>query len=402
MIVVKRPRRLVSIAHSYCVSLSRRLANEMARVSAGEWEVTAIAPTLFYENFRPVPLEVSADEPCQVESVPLHFPKRMHVMLYGQRLRELLQQPWDLVHCWEEPYNFAGGQVAWWTPQGTPFVFYTFQNILKRYPPPFSRLEKYCLDRCAGWIAAGELVVETMLSRGYGHKPYRIMPLGVDLAAFCPSPNSKRHIQQQLGWDQPGPPIVGYLGRFVPEKGMDVLTNALDRVSSSWRALIVGTGPMEKRLREWAMQYGDRVRVKTDVNHDQVPAYLNAMDILCAPSQTTPHWREQLGRMLIEAFACGVPVIASDSGEIPHVVGDAGIIVGEKDQEGWTRALGQLLEDSRARAEMSARGIERAHTVYAWPVVALQHLDFFNELLDSRESVTRRMASKNESGYATE
>jgi glycosyltransferase involved in cell wall biosynthesis len=60
------------------------------------------------------------------------------------------------------------------------------------------------------------------------------------------------------------------------------------------------------------------------VAHDEVPAYLNAMDLLCAPSLTTPSWREQLGRMVVEALACGVPVISSDSGELPFVVADAG------------------------------------------------------------------------------
>jgi hypothetical protein len=64
MLIVKRPRKLVSIAHAYSLALSRRLANEMARVGQGEWEVTAVAPTLFYENYRPVPLRIAPDEAC--------------------------------------------------------------------------------------------------------------------------------------------------------------------------------------------------------------------------------------------------------------------------------------------------------------------------------------------------
>ena len=139
---------------------------------------------------------------------------------------------------------------------------------------------------------------------------------------------------------------------------------------------------MENELRKWSVSHKDRVRVVTGVKHDEVPAYLNAMDILCAPSQTTPGWREQLGCMLIEAFACGVSVVASDSGEIPYVVMDAGVIVGEKDEAGWVRALAELLESPSRRAELSARGIEHARTKYAWPVIARQHLDFFNELLE--------------------
>ena len=112
-----------------------------------------------------------------------------------------------------------------------------------------------------------------------------------------------------------------------------------------------------------------------------MPAYLNAMDLLCAPSQTTGKWREQFGRMLIEAFACGVPVVASDSGEIPHVVGDAGILVPEADDAAWVRTIHGLLADPQRRAGLARRGRDRAVNVYAWPLVARRHLEFFGELL---------------------
>ena len=303
-------------------------------------------------------------------------------MLYGRRLREILRERWDLVHCWEEPFILAGGQVSWWTPRQTPLVFWTAQNLFKRYPPPFSWVEGYSLNRCTGWVACGESIVETLLPRGYDRRPYRIIPLGVDLDQFHPDSDKCEETRRQLGWVASGPPVVGFLGRFVPEKGVKVLTRVLDAVSVPWRMLFVGGGQMEPYLRTWGARYGDSVRVVTGIAHDEVPAYLNVMDILCAPSQTMPNWREQLGRMLIEAFACGVPVIASDSGEMPYVVKDAGVMVRERDEKKWARELAELLENPARRAELSARGIERAREVYAWPVIARQHLDFFSELLE--------------------
>jgi glycosyltransferase involved in cell wall biosynthesis len=201
------------------------------------------------------------------------------------------------------------------------------------------------------------------------------------LERFHRDPQAGLRIRQDLGWADSGPPVVGFLGRFVPEKGLALLTKILDRLTTPWRALLVGSGPLTQQLQSWSHRYVDRARVVTGVKHDQVPAYLNAMDVLCAPSQTTPRWREQLGRMLLEAFACGVAVIASDSGEIPFVVRDAGRIVGEQDEEGWVRTLAELLENPTYRAELSARGLERARTVYAWPIIARRHLDFFDELL---------------------
>src|SRR5262249_55685300 len=110
------------------------------------------------------------------------------------------------------------------------------------------------------------------------------------------------------------------------------------------------------------------------------PGYLNAMDLLAAPSQTTPRWKEQFGRMLLEAMATGVPVLASDSGEIPHVVGDAGRIVPEADESAWVDALRALLESPGLRQDLGARGLARAREVYAWPIVARQYLEFFDHL----------------------
>ncbi len=374
-----RRRRLISVGHSYVVGMNRRLANEMARV--GNWDVTAVAPSFFHGDFGPIPFEPLDNELCRVEQVPTRFTRKIHFLIYRRRFRELMQQPWDLVHCWEEPFVLAGGQVAHLTPKQTPFVFYTFQNISKRYPPPFSWIENYCVERCAGWLASGESVYRALAGRGYSTKPHRVMPLGVDVDHFSPSPLAREAALTDLAWPSDGAPVVGFLGRFVPEKGLGLLMRALDALTTPWRALFVGSGAMESELRTWGTRYGDRVKVVTGVAHAGVPRYLNAMDVLCAPSQTTPQWREQFGRMLIEAFACGVPVIASDSGEIPEVVGSAGLVLAEGDVAAWTEKIGEVLENSSCRAKLSAAGLDRARDVYAWSHIARRHLEFFEELL---------------------
>ncbi|MGH7756629.1 MAG: glycosyltransferase, partial [Vulcanimicrobiaceae bacterium] len=96
--------------------------------------------------------------------------------------------------------------------------------------------------------------------------------------------------------------------------------------------------------------------------------------------QTTGRWREQFGRMLIEAFACGVPVIGSSSGEIPHVLADAGLIVDEHDDAGWATTLDRLLRDPAVRERLAQRGRRRAETAFAWPVIAREYVQFFDEL----------------------
>jgi glycosyltransferase involved in cell wall biosynthesis len=385
-----RPHRVISIAHSYAVALNRRLAHEMARAGGDRWVITAVAPMLVHGDLRSIPFEPYPEpglEPCGLEMVPLRMAQWVHVMLYGRKLRALLKDShWDVVHAWEEPYILAGGQIAWWAPRGSAYIFWTAQNLAKLYPAPFSWIERYCLDRCAGWLACGESVAEIQRARGYGRKPHRVMPLGVALDRFHPDAAAGEAVRRRLGWEGVGVPVVGFLGRFVPEKGVSVLTRALDRLEGKlpWRALFVGGGPLEGDLRAWAARHGDRVRVVTGVLHEAVPAYLNAMDVLAAPSQTTPRWREQLGRMLIEAFACGVPVIGSNSGEIPHVVADAGMIIAEHDEAAWTCALADILESPARRASLRQQGLERARLVYAWHLIARRHLEFFAEQLDQR------------------
>jgi glycosyltransferase involved in cell wall biosynthesis len=88
--------------------------------------------------------------------------------------------------------------------------------------------------------------------------------------------------------------------------------------------------------------------------------------------------------MLIEAMACGVPVLASHSGEIPHVLGDAGILLPEDDAAGWAATLTRVLADAGLRRDLADRGLRRARTEFAWTVVARRHLEFFDELTASR------------------
>lgn len=380
----RRPKRLLSIAHSYVIANNRRLAHQMAIQGRGEWEVTAVAPDYFHggNDLRPAHLEPQPDEPCPVVSVRANLTKRVHIFTYGRALRRLLRRGWDVVHCWEEPYILVGGQIARWTPRDTKLVYRTAQSLNKRYPPPFNWVERYSMRRAAGWICSGSLVEQNLTPRrGYTGLPRRRIPLGVDLDQFRPDAAAGSAIKQQLGWAESGPPVVGYLGRLVPEKGLTVLTEALDRAKQPWRALFVGAGPMQGQLETWAARHGDRIRICTDVKHAYVPPYLNAMDILAAPSQTAPNWKEQFGRMLTEAFASGVAVIGSDSGEIPYVIEEAGLVVPEKDVDGWAAALDRLLADGDLRRDFAARGRDRAERLYSLNAVARQHLDFFDELI---------------------
>jgi glycosyltransferase involved in cell wall biosynthesis len=378
-------RRLLTIGHSYCVRRNRELAEALATAGARQWDVTVVAPNTFPGDLGPIQTTRDADERCRLVTIPVHAARWIHVMRYGRGLRAALAESWDVVHCWEEPYVYSGAQVARACPPQAALVYATFQNIAKRYPPPFAMLERSNLRRAAGWIAFGRTVEDVLLQcAAYAARPHAVIPFGVDIARFTADGARRAATRRALGWEGETP-VIGFVGRFVEAKGIPMLLRALTllgRRGTPWRALFVGGGALEGTLRGFAAEQGDKVRVVTGVNHDGIPGYLNAMDLLCAPSQTTPAWREQFGRMIIEALACGVPVIGSDSGEISHVIGDGGMVFGERDEDGLVRALEALLSDATARSELAARGRARAESEFAWPVVAGRHLAFFSRLLE--------------------
>jgi len=379
------PRRLLTISHSYCVRRNRELAEAIARAGGEKWAVTVAAPERFPGDLAPIVTARDPGEQCELRVLPVRLASRVHVMTYGGGLRRLLDQPWDVVHCWEEPYVLSAAQVARATRRDSALVYATFQNIAKRYPPPFGAFERYSMGRAGGWIAFGTSIEQTLERRpAFAARPHAVIPFGVDLERFSPDVVDRAAVLQRLGWDPGGPPVLGYLGRFVESKGVPMLLGVLDelhRRGVAWRALFVGGGSLEPAVRAFAARHGSHVHVATGVSHDEVPHFLRVMDVLAAPSQTTPGWREQFGRMIVEAFACGVPVVGSDSGEIPHVIGDAGLVVGERDRNDWIEALERVLSDAAVRIRLSERGRARAEREFAWPAVAKRHLTFFQQLV---------------------
>lgn len=378
---MKKMRRLLTVGHSYVIGVNRRLSHEFSRVGKGSWEVSCIAPEKYRADLGWARFERTEGDNELTRAVSAYGTSSPHLFVYGTELRAQLSGGWDVVYAWEEPYIVSGWQIARWTPRSTRFTFLTLQNIRKRYPPPFSWFERQSLERSSGWLYCGHSIHAAQKDKpGYAERPSAYGPLGVDVELFRPDRARGKAVLAELGWADDGPPVVGFVGRFVPEKGLDCLMRALDEQRAPWRALFLGGGPLDGALRTWAARYPDRVRI-TSTSHDRVAGYVNAMDFLCAPSESARNWKEQFGRMIVEAGASGIPVIGSDSGEIPYVVGEGGLIAPEKDHPAWARAIEALLTEPARRTELGARALERARDTFSWPVVARRYLDFFESML---------------------
>jgi glycosyltransferase involved in cell wall biosynthesis len=374
--------RVLTIGHSYCVAMNRASARELARHPG--FEITVAAPSFFQGDLRPIALEPEPPgSPLRLVPLDTRFSRFIHIFRYdSSALRALIRDgEFDVVHAWEEPYIFAGYQIAKaLNTSPARFCFRTAQSYVKRYPPPFGYFERSVLARAQGWIAGASLVYEAMLSKGFPKDTGRILNLAVDLAQFQPlAPAVRAQVAQELGLE---PPLIGFIGRLTRAKGLDVLMQAMDKVGGSrpWSLLLLGSGEYQSRIEDWAAAKGwsNRVQVKL-VKHSEVPRYVGCMDLLVAPSQSMKNWREQFGRMIIEAFACGVPVVGSDSGEIPFVIGDAGRVVAESDVASWARTIEQLLDSQEERDTLKNRGLARAPR-YSAVTIAQQYGEYYRWL----------------------
>jgi phosphatidyl-myo-inositol dimannoside synthase len=374
--------RILTIGHSYCVALNRALVREVARDP--NFEITVASPSFFQGDLRPIVMEPEPPgSPLRLVPIDTRLSRFIHVFRYdGAALRTLIRNgEFDVVHAWEEPYIVAGYQIAQALKNSSSrFCFRTAQSYVKRYPPPFSYFERAVLARAQGWIAGASLVYQAMLDKGFPKETGRILNLAVDVAEFQPLSSAGRaQMLEELGLE---PPVIGFVGRLTQAKGLDVLMQAMEQVGGArpWSLLLLGSGEYQDKLQEWAARNGwsKRVVVKL-VKHAEVPRYLGAMDMMVAPSQTMKNWREQFGRMIIEAFACGVPVIGSDSGEIPFVIGDAGRVVAEADVAGWAGAIGQLLDHPEKRDELKSLGLARVSR-YSVATIAQQYREYYRWL----------------------
>jgi phosphatidyl-myo-inositol dimannoside synthase len=376
---MSRRLRVLTIGHSYCVALNRALVREVAR--GPDFDITVAAPSFFYGDLRPIVLEKEPPEsPLRVVPLNTRLSRHIHIFSYdGAKLRGLIREgQFDIVHAWEEPYIYAGYQIAKALKNSSArFCFRTAQSYVKHYPPPFSYFERTVLARSQGWIAGASLVFEAMLKKGFPRETGRVLNLAVDVTEFHPlSASARAGVLQELGLE---PPVVGFVGRLTKAKGLEILMQAMERIGRSrpWSLLLLGSGDYESKAREWAARNGWPERLKVILSkHGDVPRYLGSMDLLLAPSQTMKNWREQFGRVIIEAFACGVPVVGSDSGEIPHVIGDAGKVVAEADVAGWADTIRELLDSPAARQELSQRGLDRA-SKYSVATIAQQYRECY-------------------------
>lgn len=284
----------------------------------------------------------------------------------------------DIVHVEEEPDSLAALQLTvarrMWAPRAR-FVLYTWQNLDRPKGWPVRAVMTTTLGAADAVLCANSEARDLLSAWGYRGLTAVLPALGVDSRTSFPGPG-QGPAQQRPGL------VVGYAGRLVPEKGLDTLLTAVAGLPTEVTLRIIGGGPLLDELRDRARRQGlaGRVTFVPPVPPAEVAAQMRELDVLVLPSRTTRTWKEQFGRVLTEAMACGVPVVGSDSGAIPEVVGDAGLIFPEGDASALAGILRSLLASPETRADLARRGLERVQTLYTQEHIAAETVAFYHSL----------------------
>lgn len=387
--------RVLVASHTYIVDLNCEKFRILATLEP-DVEVTVVVP----KKWRPggVQNRLVESRPWQdgrfrVVPVANFSQNNQGLLTFGLELIELLQafRP-DVIQVEQGVKGLAYAELITLNRLlglKAKMLFFTWWNLPYELKFPVSLLEKYNLNGTDGIVSGNQDGADILRDRGYDG-PIRVMPqLGVDETLF--RPQSQPQLAESLGIT-PEDFVVGFVGRFVEEKGLLTLMKALGSLdpSQSWKCLLLGRGPLKDDLKMQAEKLGiqERIRWVESVPHDDVPRYINLMSTLVLPSETTYKfktltsvgWKEQFGHVLIEAMACQIPVIGSASGEIPHVIGDAGLIFPEGDVAALIDRIRTLMAFPAQQTELSKRGYDRAIAHYTNRSLARQTLDFYREL----------------------
>lgn len=378
--------RILVVSHGAVVEINQEPFRALARAGA---DVLVAAPRSIRTDVRGrIDFRSLADFEANVVPLPIAVggyskfaggQRGIHLIVYRGLKRVAGHFKPDVLFAEEEPFSLAALQAARVAHAlGAAFVFHANQNIAKSLPPPFPGIRKAVFRHAVGATVRNAAASALLYEQGF-RGPVELFQHAVDPARFRDGPRI-------AGLE---PPVVGFVGRLVPEKGCAVLIDAMIRVRERigrGSLLVVGDGPESPALQAHAHRAGVPARFSGAVAHERVPAMYGAMDVVAIPSRTTQGWKEQFGRIVIEANCAGVPVIGSDSGELPATVEatGGGVVVPEGDAAALAEQIERLWSDEVVRAALGEAGRQGVARRFTPEAVATRLLDFLTQIAEKR------------------
>jgi len=227
------------------------------------------------------------------------------------------------------------------------------------------------LYRCDLIVALSRALQERVIRLGVDPSKIYVIPNGVDTTQFTPLDKKSRE------------PLILFVGSLIPRKGVNYLLQAMPYVFLSvpeYRLVIVGEGPEKPFLHQLTKDLGieDRVSFVGDQPHQEVKRWMQRARVLVLPSL-----EEGMGVVLVEALACGTPVVASCIDGIKDVVTpEVGILVPPADSKAMSEAIVEILRDPERWAEASRSARARAEMYYRWDKIAKRYVELYQTLVN--------------------
>ena len=370
-------QRVLVISHTYLQPTHR---GKLRALAAHGLEVTVAIPQRWREPWFGQPIDVAWERQGGVEVFPLPVrgigggsKAELATASYGRRalIALLRDRRPDLIQIEEEPNTVAAKQVLGAARRlAIPVVLFTHQNVELEQGWWAHWKQRRMLRKLTGLVAGSDLA-GTIVRRDAPSLPIAVIP---QLGALAP--HEPQHVPHE-GL------AIGCVGRLVPHKGLDNLLQALAlQRSAKWRLTIVGDGPERERLEQLAteLRLAARVRWTGGLPAEQVASLWPDLDVLVQPSLALRDWREANGQILMEAMANEVAVLGTDSGVIPELIGDAGIVVRAGDAAALAEGLARLSDQATRRA-LAQAARARALRLYSDDAIAERTLQFWQQVV---------------------
>lgn len=380
----QNPKRVLTISKPYVGKTYRKKLEDLAQFE--DLEIGLVCPLAWGSQS----FEGDIHPKVRTYRLPIAFNGKNHFHFYYGLEAAIKDFRPDLLNIEEEHYSlvtFQAMRIA--KALGVKPMFYTWQNIHKQYLWPFSAMERFNLNHAVAAVGGNQESLAILRDKGFNGKMFHIPQMGVDLSSFKNTfidEQEKRRRRRDLGLD-PHAFWLSYFGRIVPEKGICLAIEALARISPEHphvNLLIVGEGPNLTQLQNLAknLNVSDRIKWISQIPSTDVYQWLSAMDTLVLPSLTTPRWKEQFGRILVEAMASTVVTVGSNSGEIPHVIGSNGLIFSEGQIEALAGAIKKLIQSPTYWHELAQTGHKKVSENYSDFAIAKKFRHAFLSILD--------------------
>ncbi len=371
--------RVLFISHAYVVGVNQGKLQAIAQT--GKADVGLLAPSNWKAHEWNRLLELEKPYPkIQIYSAPVMFTGRGGVHLYAPwKIWQVLNdfQP-DVIQVEEEVFSLCAFEVAVWSRfTSKPLVVFGWENMDRTLSVVRRWVRQFVMNTAQLMLPGNHDGSHLLRQWGYTGLMEVMPQIGVDTLLF--SPRSHQPKNKEFN--------IGFLGRLVPEKGIDILFAAarqLQQQGLNCQIILCGSGSFEADLRQEAQkqQVADLVTWRGAVPHHKAPEEISKFDALVLPSRTSPTWKEQFGHVLIEAMAMGVPVIGSSSGEIPNVIGRSDLVFPEGDAQGLTAILERMIRNPDWREEVGRYGMTRVYQHYTHERIAERLVSLWQKLLE--------------------